>query len=213
MDLEAGKDYIRLLWTGSSPNCPPGRGLGWLGFARVRTGGAQAAVQCVETKPAESVAVQLFSNQLISECCYSSSRNTSHLSLNTFPEDFASLSPSDFLLRLSLLCSSRALQGPRQTQHIEKGRPFLLIRINGRSFSRVSTISKWQQRRCHRLRSRIELRENGDKGGGGERTRRPSRHLIGSPRTEKHTIVSTARNTMASHASFTSPLLTVDVHP
>lgn len=52
MTLEAEKDCIRLLGIGSSPDCPPGRGLEWSGFVQVRTGGAQAAVQCVETMTA-----------------------------------------------------------------------------------------------------------------------------------------------------------------
>jgi len=43
------------------------------------------------------------------------------------------MTSSDFLSRLSLLCSSRSLHGPRQMLHTEKGRPFLLMRINGRS--------------------------------------------------------------------------------
>lgn len=50
------------------------------------------------------------------------------LCLGTFVEDPMSAS------RLSLLCSSGDLQGLRlQRRHIEKGRPFLLMRINGRS--------------------------------------------------------------------------------
>lgn len=32
-------------------------------------------------------------------------------------------------------------------------------------------------------------------------------------RYDRHTMMSTARHAMASHASFTSPLLTVDEHP
>lgn len=60
--------------------------------------------------------------------------------LNTFPEDLLSLSPSDFLSRLSLLCSSRLLHGPRQMMQTENGRPFLLIRINGRSITSRQTI-------------------------------------------------------------------------
>lgn len=61
--------------------------------------------------------------------------NSRVLCLGTFVEDPASAS------RLSLLCSSGDLQGARlQRRHIEKGRPFLLMRINGRSaccFSRM----------------------------------------------------------------------------
>lgn len=69
--------------------------------------------------------------------------------MNTFPEDFASLSPSDFLSRLlSLLCSSLALQGPRQRRQTEKGRPFLLMRISGRS-GKVSQERKMAQKRPH----------------------------------------------------------------